>query len=103
LHRVLLSGEDAELALKLLRHGVFEQFAALRYDAPELVADGLVHDYAAPCGWTAACSRSSCKRAVTRSSSARQTTRIVSTACLAHGYRISCASPEESSCERSAR
>src|SRR3989442_195772 len=56
LYRVLLYGVDAELALELLRHGVFEQLAALRHDAPELVADGLVHDYTALCGCTAACS-----------------------------------------------
>ncbi|HUY31324.1 MAG TPA: hypothetical protein VMV69_00980 [Pirellulales bacterium] len=35
--------EDAEPAFELLRHGSFEQLSALRHDAAELVADGLVH------------------------------------------------------------
>ena len=60
--------------------------------------------HAVPCGCdAAACCFSSLSRLVTRSSSARQTTRIVSTACFAHGKPISWAGPAGSSCERSAR
>ena len=35
--------KDGVLSLKLLRNGVFEQFATLRHDIAELVANLLVH------------------------------------------------------------
>src|SRR5688572_23692862 len=43
LHVVLLRGENAELPLKFLRHGLFEQLAALGDDQTELVPSRLIH------------------------------------------------------------